>query len=80
MADANSDQLDAAMQENAATAQAITTRDGSVTSQSLDSQIKYDRYRAAKAALNGGLTAFDCMRPRKMIPPSSIGQRCGGGP
>jgi len=76
---ADNPQLDDAMLENAVTAQSVTTRDGSVVSQNLKDQMELDKYLAAKSALAGGGSALGFLRPRKMIPPSSIGG-CGRGP
>ena len=74
-----SEQLTSALIENAITAQSVTTRDGSVTSQNIGQQILADQYLAAKSAL-ASRGALGCLRAAKCIPPSSIGARIGRGP
>ena len=63
--------------ENASSPNSITTRDGSQTSQDLNGQIAAARF-VADCLASGD--AFSAMRPRKMVPPSSIGSKIGPGP
>lgn len=75
-----SQQATNAIIENLITPQSVTTRDGSASAHSLESQIAADQYLSAKLAVNSAGGALGALRPVKMIPPSSIGARICGGP
>ncbi len=72
--------LSAAIAENAAGAQSVTSQAGSLSAHSLADQIAADQYLAAKAAVRARGGALGALRPRRMIPPSAVGERIGGGP
>ncbi len=70
------ERLTRVIEENAASAQSVSSAAGSASAHSLADQIAADQYLEAKKATRQRGGALAALRPTKMIPPSSI----GGGP
>jgi hypothetical protein len=64
MAELDQSAAEAALDENASTAQSVMTRDGSVTSQPLRDQIRWANRKASMAAAKSGSPGFRVFQVR----------------